>query len=127
MDSKNQFWVFCLCLGVGLVGGVLYEAFSFVRFCFGCRREKNKTLGIIIDVVFFSAFAVICIYGAYLLHFPSFRVYMWAGYALGITIYLKTLHRILAFLENICYNKSISVIKRARKKKKLSKVRGEKL
>ena len=127
MDSQGQFRCFCLCLCVGFVGGIVYEFFSVVRTLLGCRRGKNRIIEICLDVVFFCIFAFICIYAAYVLRFSAFRVYTWIGYALGITIYLKTLHRILAFLENIFYNKLIKVIKKARKTKKLSKVREGKL
>ena len=127
MDSQGQFRYFCLCLLIGFFGGVVYEGFSVARTLLGCRKGKNRIIEIFLDIVFFCCFAFICIYTAYILRFPAFRGYMWAGYALGITIYLKTLHRILAFLENICYNKLIKVIKKARKTKKLSKVREEKV
>lgn len=43
---------------------------------------------------------------------------MWIGYALGGIIYAKTLRKIVAFLENMCYNKIIKVIKKAKKKEK---------
>lgn len=120
MDSKNQFVVFCLCIGVGFAGGLLYELFVPLRFAFGCERGKNKALGIGLDITFFILFAAICIIGAYVFHFPSFRTYMWLGYGLGGIIYSKTLRRILAILEKVCYNMLIKAVNRSKSKKKLS-------
>jgi hypothetical protein len=46
------------------------------------------------------------------------------GYAIGLIIYLKILHRTLAIFEKVCYNMFTKVVKKAKSKKKLSK-RGE--
>ena len=120
MDSKGQLGVFCLCVAIGFVGGVLYEIFILLRMIFRCDKGKNKVVGIAIDMAFFVAFGVLCIYGAYRFYFPNLRFYMWIGYAIGYIIYLKTLRRILAFLEKVCYNKASKVAKKVKTKKKLS-------
>ena len=104
MDTKNQFTVFCICIAVGLLGGILYEPFAFLRMIFGCPRGKSRPVGIALDIAFFAAFTVCTVFAGYLFRFPDFRVYMWIGYALGGIIYLKSLHRIVAFVEKICYN-----------------------
>ena len=126
MDSKGQLGVFCLCVAIGFVGGILYEFFILFRMIFRCDMGKNKGVGIALDIAFFVAFGVLCIYGAYRFCFPSLRFYMWIGYALGYIIYLKTLRRILAFLQKVCYNKAIKVAKKVKAKKKLSKM-GDKI
>ena len=118
MDTSNQFSVFGLCIAVGFVGGVLYEAFAFLGFLLGCPRGKNKILGAVLDVGFFLAFACLCVFAAYLFQFPNFRVYMWLGYALGGILYLKTLHEIVAFFENVCYNNVTKLVKKAKKREK---------
>ena len=46
---------------------------------------------------------------------------MWLGFGLGGMIYSKSLRRILAFLENMCYNLAYKVAFKAKSKKKLSK------
>lgn len=93
MDTKNQFTVFCICIAVGLLGGILYEPFAFLRMIFGCPRGKSRPVGIALDIAFFAAFTVCTVFVGYLFRFPDFRVYMWIGYALGGIIYLKSLHR----------------------------------
>ena len=123
MDTQNQFAVFGLCLCIGFFGGVLYEPFGVLRCVFGCRQGKNKPIAGAIDIVFWMVFAVWTAIVGYALHFPNFRVYMWIGYALGGILYLKTLHRILAFFENVCYNKITQRIKKAKKQEKTLKKR----
>ena len=125
MDSRNQFTVFCLCVATGFVGGVIYEIFSFLRLIMGCRCGKNKFLGCMADVIFCVCFALHCIFASFLFHFPNLRVYMCIGYALGGIIYLKSLHIILAFLQNVCYNKITKVVKKAKKREKTLKKEGE--
>lgn len=120
MDTQNQFAIFGICLCIGFVGGVLYEIFAPLRLAFGCAHGKNKIVGYTLDVVFWICFAVFTVFAAYLFHFPAFRVYMWIGYVLGGILYLKTLRRIVAFLENMCYNKITKLVKKAKSQRKKS-------
>ena len=117
MDAQNQFIIFSLCIAVGFVGGLIYEIFAFIRWIFGCERGKNKVFGGILDFLFFVSFAIFCIIASFALHFSGFRVYMWLGFGLGGTIYSKTLRRIVAFLENMCYNLSYKIIIKAKARK----------
>lgn len=121
MDAKNQFTYFCLCIAIGILGGHFYEVFSWVRLFLGCEKGKNKVLGIALDVLFFAVFACGCVAWSFLWKFPSFRVYMWLGYAVGGIIYLKTLHRILAIPKKMCYNKLIGIGKKIKTRKKTLK------
>ena len=121
MDTSNQFAVFSVCLFIGFIGGIAYEPFGLVRVCFACGRGKNKILGAICDVAFWIVFALLCTVGAYIFHFPAFRAYMWLGYALGGILYLKILHKIIAFFENVCYNKVTHWIKKAKNREKTLK------
>ena len=117
MDTKNQFSVFCLCLAVGFIGGLIYEIFAFFRWIFGCGRGENKFFGGLLDFLFFVSFAIFCIFSSVLLRFSGFRVYMWLGFGLGGMIYSKTLRRIVAFLENMCYNLSCKIVIKAKARK----------
>ena len=121
MDAKGQFSCFCLCIAVGFVGGVLYSACSFLRVLFSCQRGKNKVIGAVIDVLFFTAFALFCTACAFVLKFPAFRPYIWAGQAIGLILYLKSLHKVVAFFQNICYNKVAKAVKKLLQRKKTQK------
>ncbi len=123
MDSVGQLHYFLLAAAVGFVGGIAYEPFSFLRLLAGCRQGKRKGFAVFFDLLFWVVFALIGVLAEYLLRFPDFRGYIWAGYAIGGIIYLKILHRIVAFLENLCYNKITESIKKAKKKDKTLKKR----
>lgn len=120
MDSQNQFILFFISVAIGFLGGVLYEIFGVIRSLFKCPKGKNKALEIALDIGFFLTFAFLTIVGAYAFCFPSFRVYMFIGYALGGGLYLKTLHIMVAFLKKICYNKITQVVKKVKKARKNS-------
>ena len=124
MDTKDQFTVFLLCVLVGFSGGLLYEIFAFFRLLFGCDRGKSKALGIALDLVFGLIFAIWSVFWAYIFRFPEFRAFMCLGWGLGGIIYAKTLRRIVAFLEKVCYNVVVKLLKKAKARKKLSKNRG---
>lgn len=125
MDSKGQFTVFLLCVLTGFCGGLIYEVFAFFRLLFGCEKGKRKALGVVLDGLFGLAFALWSVFTAYIFRFPQFRWFMCLGWALGGIIYLKTLRRIVAFLEKVCYNVAVKVAKKAKAKKKLSKKEGD--
>lgn len=121
MDSKNQFTIFCLCIAVGFVGGMIYEVFAVFRWIFGCKRGKNKNFGGLLDFLFFICLAIFYTLSSFLLHFSGFRVYMWLGFGIGGVLYTKTLRRMVAFWENMCYNVFHKIVIKAKSKKKLSK------
>jgi hypothetical protein len=59
---------------------------------------------IVIDVLFFGLFGVVATWlGAYW-GFPSPRLYMCVGYALGLIIYSKSVKITLDFSKKVCYN-----------------------
>ena len=118
VDTANQLFIFALCVGVGFGGGVVYEAFCFLRLCLGVRKNKRKTLGFALDTCFFALLTGWVVFCSYLFAFPSFRVYMWIGYLFGAIIYLKTLHKIIAFFEIMWYNTIKKLINKARNQDK---------
>ncbi len=118
MDTKHQLAVFGLSLCVGFLGGILYEFFALARLLFQCEKKKRKLLGGALDMGFWICFICFSLFLAYILKFPDFRAYIWFGYALGGILYSKSLHKIIAFLEKICYNKITKLIKRSKNQEK---------
>ena len=118
MDTAHQLQTFLLCIGVGFVCGIAYEAFAFLRICLGIKANKKKMLGCMVDISFFLTCSIVVILATYLFAFPDFRVYMWAGYLVGGIIYLKTLHKIIAFFEIMWYNTIRKWINKARNQDK---------
>ena len=119
MDTQNQFAVFGLCILIGFIGGILYEPFAYLRLIFGCKNEKNKIIGGILDFAFWLIFALLSVSLSCVFKFPSFRLYIGIGYVFGGIIYRKSLHRIVAFFENVCYNKIIQGLTKRKIRKKL--------
>ena len=117
MDTATQLRVFCLCVLVGGCGGVLYTPLCLIRKFRYFKNAKRKGLSIALDILYCLAFAALTVYAAYLLKFPSFRTYMWGGYLLGEIIYLKILHKTIAFFENMWYNKISKGIKKAKNRR----------
>ena len=118
MDTQNQFTYFLLSICIGFMGGLFYEIFAFFRLVCACDRGKCKALGIMFDVFFGLIFALHCIFSSFCLRFPDFRGYIGGGWLIGFIIYIKTLRRIVAFFEKVCYNSIARMFKRAKRKKK---------
>ena len=118
MDTKNQLTCFLLSVVIGFVGGILYENFSFIRLIIGAERGKRKGIGVTLDILFGGTFAIWACYASVLFHFPSFRVYISVGWLFGGIIYAKTLRRMVAFLERMCYNILVTMVRKAKGKDK---------
>ena len=117
MNGENQLWIFLVCVGMGVVGGILHLPFRVLARVCGVGENKRKGIGIAIDIVYFLMLAVGSVWITYALRFPDFRVYQWFGYAIGGIIYLKILHKTIAFFENIWYNKLSKGIKKAKNRR----------
>ena len=118
MDTKNQLTCFLLSVVIGFSGGVLYELFAFIRLTLGCERGKRKGIGVALDILFGGTFAIWACYASFLFRFPSFRVYMSVGWLFGGILYVKTLRRMVAFLERMCYNILVTMVRKAKGKDK---------
>jgi len=121
MDSRGQLVCFLLSLAVGFVGGLAYEAVYILRFLFSCDKGKWKGMGVVIDIFGCLCFAFWCMLASFCLQFPDFRGYICLAWVLGCIIYLKILHRILAFLIKVCYNVLVRMLNKAKNKIKTLK------
>lgn len=120
MDSQNQFRFFLFSVLIGFLGAAIYEIFSILRWICGCKKGKNKFVGIGLDILFFVCFTIWCIFASFMLHFPSFRVYIGIGYLLGGIIYLKILYKSVAIFKKVCYNMSTKMVEKVKKARKNS-------
>ncbi|MBQ8885429.1 MAG: spore cortex biosynthesis protein YabQ [Clostridia bacterium] len=110
MDSVGQLPVFLLCALAGIISGVFYDLLSPVRRRFGFWTS------FFCDALFFLALAGIDVLFSVHFGFPAFRFYMFLGNAVGIGLYLKSVHRIVDFFEKLCYNSLVKIRKRRKKK-----------
>ena len=128
MDTVHQFHVFILCVCFGVVGGVFYELLSLFKILFFPWKKAKRFFGNLIDIVFWISLWIASVYLSFSFKFPSFRVYMGIGYLLGGILYLKILHKIVAFFKRICYNNIRKAIKKVTDKEEtLKKEKGEQL
>ena len=118
MDTKNQLTFFLLSVGIGLVGGLLYELFAVVRFLGRCNRGKRKILGFLVDIAFCLAFAIWAIFAMAYLRFPDLQGYMCIGWLLGWALSSRILHKILALCGKVCYNVLVKIVAKAKSKEK---------
>ena len=102
--TKSQIFVFLACVAIGGGCGIPFSIAAAVK-----RFIKNRFLRAILDVFAFSVCAFIYVWLAFMLHFPSFRPYMTAGVFLGIALYMKSFHILLAKPTKKLYNKFITL------------------
>ena len=110
--SANQFYVILACLSFGVVWGVVFSFLSLIK-----RKIKIVYLSVLLDILFF-----VLLSGSYVLYshwagFPSIRAYMPLGVLLGICLYMKSFHLILAKVLKMTYNKYVRKLTAKRKTK----------
>jgi len=110
MTNADQFYVFLVCVACGCASGVIYDVLFCALYCF-----QNKWVKIARDFCFFLLFSAVFIYVSAVFGLPDFRLFMFLGCILGLFLYLKSIHKTVAFFAGKIYNG----IKRLRKDKKL--------
>ena len=106
--TLNQFYVFLSCLSFGGASGVIFFIFWLVKY-----KIKNKIIRAVIDVLTSLIVTVLYVFYSFYMQFPSFRAYMILGVILGIYLYVKSFHIILAILCKKIYN----ILKKNKEKK----------
>ena len=96
---SGQFHIFLLCVLIGVVGGILYDALFFVRSMY-----RRRWLRILCDVLFCICFAIFFVFISLWLDLPAVRAYFLLGCILGLLLYLKSFHKIVAFFAEKLYN-----------------------
>ena len=110
--THNQFYVFIACMAFGGVGGVLFSVFFAIKFFI-----KNAIFKRVIDVLIFILLGIIFVIYSYFMNFSDLRVYMIIGVFVGILMYFKSLHILLAKFFKKHYNIINTKIIRRRKAK----------
>ncbi len=110
--SSNQFYVFLACISFGAVWGVVFSIESLLK-----RKIKIMYFRVLLDLIFFILLSGT--YGIYShwARFPSIRAYMPIGVIVGIYLYMKTFHIILAKAVKMAYNKYVRKLMQKRKTK----------
>ncbi len=110
--TASQFYVFVACVGFGGACGILFTISAIIK-----TKINNLILRIIPDLVAFLITAMLYCFYAFILCFPNFRIYMTVGVLLGILIYFKSFHILLANLLKKLYNIKDKLFTRIKKTK----------
>lgn len=110
----GQFHVFLLCAACGISGGVLYD----LLFCLRYPLNK-KWISVATDCLFCLLFAILFLGLSLSVGMGDLRFYMVFGCAIGFFLYLKSLHKIVAFFAERVYNKVGKQIKRMKDRRKI--------
>ncbi len=98
-----------VCLFIGVLSGVFYEFFHFLKLIF----KSDFLLQILNGLWAFSSFFIyLKVSTDY--YFPDFRIYMLLFILIGVIIYLLSFHKIIAFFSNWVYNKITNIIIRVK-------------
>ena len=116
--AKNQIYVFIACIAFGGVFGVFLSASSVIKYFI-----KNRVVKIIPDVITFALIGATFSGYAYLLKLPNLRAYMLIGVFIGMLLYFKSFHILLAKCAQKLYNVCIEKLKKI---KRLKNVRADK-
>lgn len=108
----SQLPVFLIHTLIGFLSAFLGEPLLFLGRYFPKVR-------VLTDILFFVLLAVFVGKGSALFGFPNYRTYMSVGNLLGVILYLKSIHLLLAFFEKICYNTLVKGKKAFHKRKKV--------
>ena len=95
----NQFYVFIASVAFGGIGGLLYSPILLLR-----RKIDNLLFKFLLDTIYFLALSILFLFYGFLFKFPSLRAYMILGVFIGIILYVKSFHNILAKVTKKVYN-----------------------
>ena len=116
--TKNQIFVFIACVAFGGVSGIIYSFAYILKY-----PIKNKWLKILPDVVVSMPIAIAFVIYAHGLNFPNVREYMVIGVFLGLFLYFKSFHILLAN----CIEKIYNIYKQKRIKRKNDRRKNKKI
>lgn len=117
--TKSQFYIFIACIAFGGTIGVVFSIFSILKFF-----AKNKIIKIFSDVIAFSVVGVIFPVFSHYMNFSNVRLYMLVGILMGIYLYFKSFHILLAKYAKKFYNIIVKINKKRAKddRKQIQKI-----
>ena len=112
--SDNQFYFFILSVSIGFVLSPLFSVSDLFK-----SKLKRLWIRTIFDVIFFALFGVFYCRLFFVYGFPNLRPYMIMGAIVGIVLYKKSFHFILAKIIEKAYNITIKIKMRINERRKL--------
>lgn len=103
---------FLLCTLLGFFGGALYDLLSGLVYPF-----KSRVLTALSEGLFCLLFAGCYLWVSLEFALPAFRFYHFLGCTAGFCLYLKSLHKTVAFFAEKVYNAVVEIIQKRGKRK----------
>ena len=100
MTDGDQLYQFLVCASCGIASGVIYDALYCLR-----TALRGRAVTVVCDILFFLLLACGYLFLSLLFGFPDLRPYLLLGLLLGLLLYLKSFHEIVAFFVKKVYNK----------------------
>ena len=108
MTDGNQFYIFLVCVSCGIAGGVVYDMFYLHRTFVRVRAAEIAGMYLFVSLLF---------------GLPDLRFYMFLGCLIGLLLYLKSFHRIVAFFAEKVYNRVKDKKQKQKAEEKLCRIR----
>lgn len=108
MTGGDQLFCFLTCASCGIASGVFYDVLYCLRTAFSSRVAT-----VVCDVLFCLLLAVLYLFASLAFGLPVLRLYPVFGIFVGLLLYLKSFHEIVAFFVKKVYN---NLIQRKRRK-----------
>ena len=97
--SKNQFYIFLICVAIGVLFGIIFMLGSLFD-----KKIKIKKIIAIKDIFLFIIGVLLFVFISFYYNFPSIRAYMIIGFFVGFILHNKSLGIFLAKLIKKIYN-----------------------
>lgn len=105
-------FIFLICIACGVCSGVVYDVFYLVRSAI-CGVEwqkytkKDIAFTALCDVLYFLILTAMFLFVSVVFNFYRIRWFMVLGCVLGVLLYLKSIHFLIAILAKKVYNKVV--------------------
>ncbi len=98
--TGDQVFTFLVCVACGLAGGVVYDVFWMVGKLLPARWVR-----VLCDLLFCFLFGGLFLFVSVMMDLGTVRFYSLLGCLLGLFLYLKSFHKIVAFFCEKVYNR----------------------
>lgn len=105
--TLNQIYVFISCIAFGGVVGIFYTPILLLK-----DKNGSSLIVITLEISYFLIISICFLGYSFVLNFPSLRAYMILGVFVGIFLYVKSFHIMLAKVCKKIYNKYIKFLRK---------------
>lgn len=106
--------IFLICLAIGAASGVVYDLLYVARAAAAHAAAPRRLLArtrfpqivtAVCDLIYAAYLSAVFVCASVYFSFPDVRAYMFAAIFIGIMLYIKSFHIMVAFFVNKLYNR----------------------